>query len=104
VTLTLTDLFAGFGGASSGAVQVDGVELVIAANHWPLAVEVHNSNHPTADHACVDLHLEDPGYFPKTDILWASPECTQWSQANGKKPDLAPILGGWSLPRPARGS
>jgi DNA (cytosine-5)-methyltransferase 1 len=95
--LTLTDLFAGFGGASSGAVQVPGIELVIAANHWPLAVEVHNSNHPTADHACVDLHLEDPGYFPSTDLLWASPECTQWSQANGKKPDLARILGGWSL-------
>lgn len=97
MTLTLTDLFAGFGGASSGAVQVPGIELVIAANHWPLAVEVHNSNHPTADHACVDLHLEDPGYFPSTDLLWASPECTQWSQANGKKPDLARILGGWSL-------
>ncbi|KAJ1684797.1 hypothetical protein LUZ63_020068 [Rhynchospora breviuscula] len=97
VTLTLTDLFAGFGGASSGAVTVPGVELVIAANHWALAVEVHNSNHPDADHACVDLHLEDPAYFPSTDLLWASPECTQWSQANGKKPDLAPILGGWSL-------
>jgi DNA (cytosine-5)-methyltransferase 1 len=95
--LTLTDLFAGFGGASSGAVQVPGVDLVIAANHWQLAVDVHNSNHPTADHACVDLHLEDPAYFPTTDVLWASPECTQWSQANGKKPDLAPILGGWSL-------
>ena len=95
--LTVTDLFAGFGGASSGAVLVPGVELVMAANHWALAVEVHNQNHPTADHACVDLHLEDPGYFPSTDILWASPECTQWSQANGKKPDLAPILGGWSL-------
>lgn len=97
MTLTLTDLFAGFGGASSGAVQVDGIELVMAANHWPLAVEVHNSNHPNADHACVDLHLEDPAYFPSTDLLWASPECTQWSQANGKKPDLARILGGWSL-------
>lgn len=97
MTLTLTDLFAGFGGASSGAVEVPGIELVMAANHWPLAVEVHNSNHPDADHACVDLHLEDPAYFPSTDLLWASPECTQWSQANGKKPDLARILGGWSL-------
>lgn len=97
MTYTVTDLFAGFGGASSGAVLVPGVEIKIAANHWQLAVDVHNDNHPTADHACVDLHLEDPAYFPKTDILWASPECTQWSQANGKKPDLAPMLGGWSL-------
>lgn len=97
MTLTVTDLFAGFGGASSGMVAVPGVEVVMAANHWQLAVDVHNSNHPDTDHACVDLHLEDPAYFPKTDVLWASPECTQWSQANGKKPDLAPILGGWSL-------
>lgn len=95
--LTITDLFAGFGGASSGAVQVPGTELVMAANHWQLAVDVHNDNHPDADHACVDLHLEDPSYFPKSDVLWASPECTQWSQANGKKLDLAPLLGGWSL-------
>lgn len=95
--LTVTDLFAGFGGASSGAVAVPGVEIKHAANHWQLAVDVHNENHPDADHSCVDLHLEDPAYFPTTDILWASPECTQWSQANGKKPDLAPILGGWSL-------
>lgn len=95
--LTVTDLFAGFGGASSGAVQVPGIDLKIAANHWQLAVDVHNENHPTVDHACVDLHLEDPSYFPSTDVLWASPECTQWSQANGKKPDLAPMLGGWSL-------
>lgn len=97
MTLTVTDLFAGFGGASSGAVLVPGVRIVMAANHWKLAVDVHNSNHPDADHAHVDLHLEDPAYFPTTDILWASPECTQWSQANGKKADLAPILGGWSL-------
>jgi len=33
----------------------------------------------------VDLHQERPGFFPKTDMLWASPECTKWSQANGSK-------------------
>ncbi len=97
MTLTVTDLFAGFGGASSGAVLVEGVRVVMAANHWKLAIDVHNANHQDTDHAHVDLHLEDPAFFPTTDILWASPECTQWSQANGKKADLAPILGGWSL-------
>lgn len=95
--LTVTDLFAGFGGASSGAVLVPGVRIAMAANHWKLAVDVHNANHQDTDHAHVDLHLEDPAFFPTTDILWASPECTQWSQANGKKADLSPILGGWSL-------
>lgn len=85
MTLTVTDLFCGGGGSSTGAVQVPGVEIRIAANHWDLAVEVHNQNHPDADHAAVDLHEEDPRYFPRTDILWASPECTKWSQASGGK-------------------
>lgn len=85
MTLTITDLFCGGGGSSTGAVQIPGIEIKIAANHWDLAVQVHNENHPTADHAAVDLHEEDPRYFPKTDILWASPECTKWSQASGGK-------------------
>lgn len=82
---TMTDLFCGGGGSSTGGAQVAGVEIRMAANHLPLAVEVHNTNHPDADHACVDLHQEDPRYFPRTDILWASPECTKWSQASGSK-------------------
>lgn len=83
--LTITDLFCGGGGSSTGAIQVPGVSIKIAANHWDLAVAVHNENHPTADHAAVDLHEEDPRFFPRTDILWASPECTKWSQASGGK-------------------
>lgn len=85
MTLTITDLFCGGGGSSTGAIQVPDVEIKMAANHWSLAVDVHNRNHPDADHAAVDLHEEDPGYFPRTDILWASPECTKWSQASGGK-------------------
>jgi DNA (cytosine-5)-methyltransferase 1 len=85
MTLSVTDLFCGGGGSSTGAIQVPGVVIRIAANHWDLAVQVHNENHPGADHAAVDLHEEDPRYFPRTDILWASPECTKWSQASGGK-------------------
>jgi DNA (cytosine-5)-methyltransferase 1 len=80
--LTFTDLFAGAGGSSTGAQQVAGVHCRIAANHNKIAVAVHNANHPHADHAAVDLHEENPAFFPKTDILWASPECTKWSQSN----------------------
>ncbi|MCM0619806.1 DNA cytosine methyltransferase [Nocardioides bruguierae] len=85
MTLTVTDLFCGGGGSSTGAMQIPGIEIRMAANHWQLAVDVHNQNHPDADHAAVDLHEEDPRYFPRTDILWASPECTKWSQASGGK-------------------
>jgi DNA (cytosine-5)-methyltransferase 1 len=82
--LSWTDLFAGAGGSSTGIVNVPGAHVAMAANHWKLAIAVHNQNHPGTDHAAVDLHQEDPRFFPKTDALWASPECTKWSQANGK--------------------
>lgn len=93
MTLTLTDLFCGAGGSSTGAIQVPGIEVRIASNHWDLAVETHNTNHPDADHLCADLSQIDPRYFPATDILWASPECTNHSVAKGRKrvgaqPDL----------------
>lgn len=61
MTLTLTDLFCGAGGSSTGATAIPGVELRIASNHWDLAVETHGVNHPNADHLCawaVHLHAE----------------------------------------------
>lgn len=85
MTLTLTDLFCGAGGSSTGAIQVPGIEVRVASNHWQLAVETHNRNHADADHICADLSQIDPRYFPTTDILWASPECTNHSVAKGRK-------------------
>ncbi len=52
------DLFAGAGGSSEGARQA-GARVVWAANHWPLAVEVHELNHPETAHACQDLTQAD---------------------------------------------
>jgi len=99
VTLTLTDLFCGAGGSSTGAIKIPGVQVRIASNHWDLAVQTHNTNHPDADHLCADLSQIDPRYFPKTDILWASPECTNHSVAKGKKREGAqPDLFGEVLP------
>jgi DNA (cytosine-5)-methyltransferase 1 len=100
MTLTITDLFCGAGGSSTGAVQVPGVTVRMAANHWKLAVETHNSNHPTTDHDCADLSQVEPGRYPRTDVLWASPECTNHSQAKGRKRnvDAMPDLFGDTLP------
>lgn len=94
MSLDGTDIFAGAGGSSTGMIAVPGVEIRIAANHNPLAVDVHNMNHPDTDHACVDLHLEDPRNFPRTTFLWASPECTKWSIANNKAKALSAAMGG----------
>jgi DNA (cytosine-5)-methyltransferase 1 len=79
--LTVTDLFCGAGGSSSGAIAVPGVRVRMAANHWNLAIETHNTNHPDS----ADISQVDPRRYPFTDILWASPECTNHSQAKGKK-------------------
>ena len=83
--LTMSDFFCGAGGSSTGAIAVPGVEVRIAANHWAIAVGIHNANHPNTDHSTADLHLEDPRFFPRTDIAWFSPECTKWSQASGRQ-------------------
>uniref|UniRef100_A0AAU8GLC2 DNA (cytosine-5-)-methyltransferase n=1 Tax=Mycobacterium phage Farewell TaxID=3158893 RepID=A0AAU8GLC2_9CAUD len=97
--LTLTDLFCGAGGSSTGAIEIPGVEVRVASNHWDLAVETHNTNHPDADHVCADLSQIDPRRFPRTDILWASPECTNHSVAKGRKRvDSQPDLFGEVLP------
>lgn len=92
--LTVTDIFCGAGGSSTGMAGIPGVTVRIAANHWALAIETHNTNHPDTEHAHVDLHMEDPRNFPRTDILWASPECTKWSPASGKAAALSIEMGG----------
>jgi DNA (cytosine-5)-methyltransferase 1 len=82
--LTVTDLFCGAGGSSSGLVDA-GYKVVIAANHWKKAIESHQLNHPETDHSDADISQVNPRYFPRTDILWASPECTNHSVAKGVK-------------------
>lgn len=98
--LTITDLFCGAGGSSSGAEQVPGVTVRMAANHWRLAVDTHNENLPHADHDVADISQVEPRRYPRTDILWASPECTNHSQAKGRKrgADAQPDLFGDVLP------
>ncbi len=82
--ITVTDLFCGAGGSSLGA-EAAGARLRMAANHWPLAIETHNSNFPDADHDCADISQVNPRRYPSTDILVASPECTNHSQAKANK-------------------
>ena len=99
MTLTLTDLFCGAGGSASGAELVDGVRTAIAANHWDKAIRTHEHNLPHAAHDCADISQIDPRRYPATDLLWASPECTNHSQAKGvRQADKIPDLFGEILP------
>jgi DNA (cytosine-5)-methyltransferase 1 len=101
LSLTLTDLFCGAGGSAQGAHVVPGIELRLAANHWQLAVDSHAENFPDADHLVADISQVDPRRVPRTDLLWASPECTNHSQAKGVKRYSQPDLFGETLPSEA---
>lgn len=81
--ITVTDQFCGSGGSSIGA-ELAGAKLRLGLNHWPLAIDTHNTNFPNADHDCTDISACDPRRYPSTDILITSPECTNHSLAKGK--------------------
>ena len=81
---TAIDLFAGLGGWSTGA-RAAGVQVLWAANHWPVAVEWHSANHPDTQHVCQDLHQARWEHVPAHDILLASPCCQGHAKARGKK-------------------
>lgn len=82
--MEMSDFYCGCGGSSRGARQA-GVRVHTAANHWKLALETHQYNHPETNHHLVDLLLASPANFPYTDIAWFSPECTWHSLAMGKR-------------------
>ena len=81
--LTVTDMFCGAGGSSQGAVAV-GLRLELALNHWELAIATHSANFPDAAHDCADVSQTDPRRYWPTDILLASPECKEHTEANGR--------------------
>jgi DNA (cytosine-5)-methyltransferase 1 len=81
--LTYTDIFCGAGGSSIGLTEA-GLELKLAANHWARAIETHSANFRDAEHLCADVSNYDMRRLPRTDILWASPICTEISPAGGR--------------------
>lgn len=83
--ITLKDMFCGCGGSSTGAVNVPGVEVKYAMNHWKLAIESHNTNHPNTHHDCADISETHPARYDRTTGLIASPECTNHSLAKGAR-------------------
>jgi DNA (cytosine-5)-methyltransferase 1 len=89
----IADLFCGAGGSSEGAeraIQALGHTMtLVCINHWPVAIETHRRNHPTARHYIEDITVADPHKLVpegRLDLLMASPECTFYSRARGGKP------------------
>jgi DNA (cytosine-5)-methyltransferase 1 len=83
MSLTFTDIFCGAGGSSLGLAAA-GFELRLAANHWDRAIQTHAANFRDAEHLCADVNNYDMRRLPRTDVLWASPICTEASPA-GKR-------------------
>lgn len=85
--LVAVDLFSGFGGLTRG-IELAGFTTIMAANHNAYKVEVHEANHPHAEHWIADLVDPDSSDYhsardlPPGDFLVAGVSCTNHSQAN----------------------
>ncbi|RJQ77628.1 DNA cytosine methyltransferase [Pseudonocardiaceae bacterium YIM PH 21723] len=85
--LVAVDLFSGFGGLTRG-IELAGFTTIMAANHNFYKVEVHEANHPEAEHWIADLvDPESADYhsardLPAADLLVAGVSCVNHSIAN----------------------
>lgn len=91
------DLFAGAGGVTTGAeeAELDGkkvADVICAINHDRKAIESHWQNHPHVKHFVENIKKFDVNDLPKVSdprarkFLWASLECTNFSNAKGGLP------------------
>lgn len=83
------DLFCGGGGASEGIEQALGRAVDIGVNHDPEAIRLHMVNHPETLHLTEDIFTVDLEKYVAgrpVALMWASPDCTQFSRAKGGKP------------------
>lgn len=102
----LIDLFCGRGGVSTGAKMATYnskkiVKVIACVNHDACAIENHKANHPNTKHFPEDIKMvelkpivEEVRQIRRNDpfaviILWASLECTNFSNAKGGMPRLA---------------
>lgn len=99
------DFFAGGGGASTGLEVGLDQPIYAAVNHNPIALSMHEANHPTTIHHTQDVYAVDmveiTGGYP---VGWfhASPDCTHHSQAAGGQPRKKEIRDlGWVIPKAA---
>lgn len=101
----IVDLFAGGGGSSTGIARALGESPDIAVNHWPAAIECHETNHPDTMHYCASVNALDPRDLvpagKRVGLLFAAPDCRSFSRSRGAAPksksirDLAWIVPHW---------
>lgn len=92
----VVDNFAGGGGASTGIEQANGRPVDIAINHNPVALAMHETNHPHTKHYCESVWDVDPRKVTQgrpVGLAWFSPDCRHFSKAKGSKPISPQVRG-----------
>ncbi len=106
------DGFAGGGGTSTGIEMALGRSPDVAINHDPVALAMHEVNHPETEHIVSNIrHVRYEDLIAagkRCGVAWFSPDCTHHSKARGGKPFRDPqrarrIRGlGWEAVRCAK--
>lgn len=76
-------MFCGAGGATAGIVRSKFADVIWAINHDEKCIKAHKANHPETKHYTEDITELDVSVLAPVDILWASIECTNYSNAKG---------------------
>jgi len=90
----IIDCFCGGGGATEGIEQALGRAVDIGVNHDMEAIRLHMVNHPETLHLTEDIFTVDLEHYVAgrhVALMWASPDCTQFSKAKGGKPKVQGI-------------
>lgn len=94
--INATDMFCGAGGTTNGVVEA-GVEVKYAINHWDVAIQTHQHNHPQTEHLLNNIDEIGPEECEPTTFLTGGPSCTSHSLAKGakrkKKLKMTPLPG-----------
>lgn len=97
------DSFAGGGGASLGYAWACGRSPDIAINHDPVALAIHQQNHPDTKHFIEDVRKIDIRRVVgrrRVQSAWFSPDCKDFSRAKGDRPVSKEIRGlAWVVTR-----
>lgn len=97
----IVDSFAGGGGASTGIEMALGRSPDFAINHDAQALALHRLNHPGTVHLNSNIYHVDPRDVVgrrKVGLLWASPDCKDFSKAKGGTPVRKHIRGlAWTV-------
>lgn len=97
IKFIIIDLFCGAGGTTTGFEKSEVAKVIACVNHDPIAIKSHQANHPEMEHFAEDILTIDMNLlincvkrakdkYPNAKlIIWASLECTHFSNARGGK-------------------